>query len=190
MKGFSLVELLVVIAVIAVLAVVATPAMRSVGAAQSITMGGNLLGDQIALARQLAAARNRNVEVRIVELSDAGEKAYRGVQLWIESADGSSLTPAGRLEILPTATAVAADAALSPLLEAEPNRAGTTNFGGRGVCAYKAFHVRPTGALDRMVGASNNFLTVYNLRDTKVPPQNFSTIRVNPATGRVTEYRP
>jgi uncharacterized protein (TIGR02596 family) len=153
-------------------------------------LGGNTVGDQIALARQLAAARNRNVEVRVVELSERGEKAYRGLQVWIESADGSTLTPAGRLEILPTATAIAENPSLSPLLAAEPVRAGSTNFGSYGTCAYKAFHIQPTGALDRTVGSTNNFLTVYNQRDTSVPPKNYSTVRINPATGRVAEYRP
>jgi uncharacterized protein (TIGR02596 family) len=190
MKAFSLVELLVVIAILAVLAVAATPAMRSIGSAQSITLGGNAVGDHIALARQLASSRNRNVEVRIVELSEGNEKAYRGLQLWIEAADGSTLAPAGRLEILPAATAIAENAGLSPLLAAEPNRAGSTNFGGYGTCAYKAFHIQPTGALGRTVSSTNNFLTVCNQRDSQVPPKNYAALRVNPVTGRVTEYRP
>lgn len=190
MKAFSLVELLVVIAILAILAVAATPAMRSIGSAQSITMGGNTVGDQIALARQLASARNRNVEVRIVELNDGGGRAYRGLQLWVESADGATLSPAGRLEILPTATAISSDTGLSPLLAAEPARAGSTNFGTYGTCAYKAFHIQPTGALDRKVGSTNNFLTVHNQRDANVPPLNYSAVRINPMTGRVTEYRP
>lgn len=190
MRGFSLIEMLVVVAMLAILAVFAIPAMQSIGAGQSLSRGGNILRDQIAMARQQSLARNRNIEVRIVELSEGGQNGFRGVQLWIESEDGATLTPLNRMETLPTGIAVSSNTRLSPLLEIDAKRQGTTNFPGHGTRPYKAFRIRASGSMDPLVTTNNNFLTVCHQRDEGIPPKNYSTLRINPVTARVSEYRP
>ncbi|TXI78950.1 MAG: Verru_Chthon cassette protein D [Cupriavidus sp.] len=190
MKAFSLIELLTVIAILAILAVVAIPAVQSIEVAQSLNRGASLVEDQFALARQTAIARNRGIEVRLVELSDTSGTGIRGIQLWIESEDGSTLSAFSRLESLPSTTIISQNPALSPLLTAEPERAGSAVFSAQGQRNYRAFRIRPSGSLDSLVNTTNNFLTICTPRDVSAPPQNYATLRINPVTGRVTQYRP
>lgn len=190
MKAFSLIELLTVIAILAILAVVAIPAVQSIEVAQSLNRSASLVEDQLALARQTAIARNRDVEVRLVDLSDPNGAGIRGIQIWIESEDGSTLSAFTRLEALPATTIISENPALSPLLTAEPGRAGSAMFSGQGQRNYRAFRIRPSGAPDSSVNTTNNFLTICSPRDASTPPQNYATLRINPVTGRVTQYRP
>lgn len=188
-SAFSLIELLVVIAIIAIMAALTLPAISNISQAAGISRGGQILGDQIILARQQAAAKNRNVEVRIIDVADAIDPGYRALQLWLVDESGTNKSPIGKVFKLPDGVVIASNS-LSPLLNADTNITGTTNFGALGNRPYKGFRIRANGALPSTVVTNNNFLTVQLARDTDTPPHNYYTIRVNPVTGRVTIHRP
>lgn len=189
--AFSLVELLVVVAILALLASLLVPAFNSLARGRQLDRAGQLLVDKIVLARQEAKAKNRDVEVRIVDLPAGSANGWRGLQLWIADGQGV-MAPLGRVEKFSETVLIAPGSALSPLLTADTSRAGTTNFGGAGSRPWKGFRIRPGIAMDQVIiTTNNNFLTVVPANDlTSQPPANFYTIRVNPITGRVTTYRP
>jgi uncharacterized protein (TIGR02596 family) len=177
----------VVIAIFAILAVLTMPAFNSIRGAGDVTRGGQVLADQIALARQEASAKNRDIEVRIAEVGGS-DPGYRAVQLWLRGETATN--PIGRIEQLPTRVLISSNAALSPLLSASTTVNGTATFGGLGSLPYKGFRIRAGGTLDSQISTSNNFLTVHSANDTNVPPDNFFAVRVNPVTGRITTLRP
>src|SRR4051794_35822389 len=62
-RGFSLIELLAVMGIIALIVGFTIPAVTTMMRGSQLTQGSQLLGDQIALARQLALSENRSIEV-------------------------------------------------------------------------------------------------------------------------------
>ena len=65
--GFTLVEMLVVIAIIALLAVLALPSVKGVLGSMDMRGGANIVMSQLELARQTATTRNVQVEVRFYQ---------------------------------------------------------------------------------------------------------------------------
>lgn len=190
MKAFSLIELLIVIAIMAILVSLSVPAMNSIARGSNITRAGQMVGDMVILGRQEAVAKNRDIEVRIIEVSPAPGVAggLVAVQLW-ELSDASA-KPVSRINRLPEGAAISSNTALSPLLKADVSVGNTTNFGSLGNRPYLGFKIRANGKLSSSVGMNNNFLTVSATSDASAPPENYYTIRVNPVTGRVNIYRP
>jgi len=188
-SAFSLIELLVVVAIIALMTVVTLPSISGVNQAGAINRAGQTLGDLVILARQEAVSKNRDIEVRVIDLADPMYPGYRAIQLWIADEIGASSAPLGKIQKFPEGIVLASNT-LSPLLTSDTSVAGTTNFGALGSRPYKGFRVRASGALPPAIGSTNNFLTVQLARDADIPPKNFYTIRVNPITGRVTVHRP
>lgn len=186
--AFSLVELLVVIVILGVLTSLAIPAFQSISRGRNVAEAGQLLTDRLAQARQYAALKNREVEVRFIELKENGVSSYRAIQLWMADASGSSPSMIGRVDKLPVGTIISSRAELSPLLTADPSIRGSMNVSGYGNCAYSGIRIDSAGSLGGSI-TTNDFLTIHAEQDQTVPPLNYFTLRVNPVTGRVTEYR-
>ena len=165
MRAFSLIELLVVIAIIALLAALVVPAAGSLGGAYSLTRQGQILSDQIVLARQMATSRNRNIEVLLTQ-----SNSNWSVQLWqLDTAGGAAVAIGRRMAF---AENVILDASRSPLI---------TNT------LTNTLRFRPNGRLAGQMDNSNNFLTL-QLRNGS--QSNYFTLQINPATGRVSTFRP
>lgn len=159
--AFSLVELLVVVGIIALLAALVVPSIASLGGAYSLTRQGQLLHDQIVLARQVATSRNRNIEVLLTQTN-----SNWAVQLWQIDTDGGPAVAVGKR--MPFAENIIMDTSRSPLLTNELR-----------------FH--PNGRLAGQLDNSNNFLTLQLRQGSS---SNFFTLQVNPVTGRVATFRP
>ena len=82
--GFSLIELLVVLAIIAILATLSGPSLVSSLKGSALSQGGQMIQDQLTLYRQLALNNNYIVEARIYNFIDSGFPGdtghYRGIQ--------------------------------------------------------------------------------------------------------------
>lgn len=188
MKAFSLIELLVVIAIFAIMAALAVPAVGSISKGNKINRGGQVLGDQIVLARQEAANKNRDVEVRIINLTNGLDVGYAAVQLYIADDSGANWSPVSRMSRLPEGVLISSNPSLSPLLT---NIGGTiTNPGVTKDCTYGGFRIRSSGVPDTSINTNNNFLTVQSSTEAAGLATNYYTVRINRVTGRLSIHRP
>ena len=203
--AFSLLELLVVIAIIAVLATLATAGLDSVSRSTKLASAAQRLGDQIALARQTAVARNLPVEVRLYKLPDFDQTSgsptvWRGLQLFL--MDGVNATPVTRPLFFPHRVIISENSAVSPLLQNSTSGLGAeitpaASFGAFASAdvRYKSFTIRPNGTVtsSNNVPPENWFLTLHHENDPKpdgLKPANFATIQINAVTGKVSILRP
>lgn len=183
-SGFSLVELLVVTAIMVALLALSVPAVNSLLEANRISEGIRLVNGELETAGQLASARNRTIEVRLINVNGP----FAAVQLWWPDATPSA---AGRAVALPAPLVILDDATLSPLLETAGIFAGTMPAGGTyGGKPYRAFRVRASGMVEPSPGNRTKFyLTLAPDRASGVP-DNYATLQINPDTGRTMIYRP
>jgi uncharacterized protein (TIGR02596 family) len=191
-RAFSLLELLVVVAIIGGLSVLAIPALTSVAAGTDLTRGGQLVADQLILARQEATGKNRDVQVRFVWRDDV-LSGYRGVQLWAPSRnDITTYLPVSRIVWMPEGTLISSATDLSPLVADPSILEATTNFPGRGPTKYCGFRFRPGGGTDLNFNSTSNYLTVLRgtEADATTAPANCAIIQVDPVNGHVRTYRP
>jgi len=191
--AFSLVELLVVIAIMALLATLTVPAFQSITLGSSLARGGQIVADQLALARQMAVSRNSQVQVRLIWLKN-NPPGYQAIQLWGQGATPAEHVPLSQLVPLPEGISLAATASLSPLLNDSSlvTISGRAAFGGRGLLDYRGFRFKAGGRTDLPYNASNAFLTVVATRDADKTslPENYSLVQVDPVSGRVKTFRP
>ena len=203
--AFSILELLVVIAIIGILATLATAGLDSVSRSTKLASAAQRLGDQIALARQTAVARNLPVEVRLYKLPDfdlasGSPTIWRGLQVFL--IDGLNATPVTRPLFFPHRVIVSENGEVSPLLQNSASSLGeeVTPSSRVGAFApadvrYKSFTIRPNGTVtsSNNIPAENWFLTLHHENDRKpdgIKPANFATIQINPVTGKVSILRP
>jgi len=197
-RGFSLVELLVVVAIIAILGSLAMAGLGNVTRSANLVNAAQRVGDQLTLARQAAVTRNLPVEVRFYEVPDwdaaPGDAAqyWRAVQTFVR--DGTTATPLARPVLLPARVAI--NDGRSPLWDRMTNT-GTAALPGFGSRSYRAITFRPNAMVDGFDGDNFNPAQAYlvlhhenEAGDGDALPANFAVVQLNPLTGKVTVLRP
>jgi uncharacterized protein (TIGR02596 family) len=202
--GFSLIELLAVLVIMAILSAAAIPQLESVLQASAITQGGQSVAEAINSARQMASARNVNVEIRLVNLAnnvvnpssptDPSATGYNAVQLWGTPSGRASEIPLDRLTILPASVVVSQDEThYSPLLNATGNIVGSgskTMVIGTASYAYVSFYINPSGMvpLSSTITTSSQQVNMPTLYLSIVPANFGSTTTAPPAAGTPKDY--
>lgn len=187
-RGFTVVELLLVVALIVLLMGLMVPASNSMMYSMSLTRAGQEIGDQISLARRLATSQKKHMEVRFVK-GDNAVNGFTAVQLWEADAKGGNMKPAGKLISIPAAVKVSEN--LSPLLaNAEASAKGSAEFRPLGTKSYTAIKIRPNGRLVTRQNLAESYVMLCRRAGNETQPINYYAIQVSPLTGRVTAIRP
>ncbi len=193
-RGFTLVEMLVVVAIVSLLAAMTIPAVNTVLNGTNINRAGELVGDQIRIARQEAVTKNREVDVRFYHLVNGSTTGWTGLQVWRveQTATGASYVAVGKVITLPAGIIISDpdSTSLSPLLNADASMTGTSTVTSFGNVAYRGFSFRADGSPESVVSDSDNFLTLQGVKAAGSPPANYYTIQINSVTGKVIVYRP
>lgn len=187
-RAFSLVELLAVVAIMSVLLVLIIPGVSSVLQANRIATAVQVISGEMEMARQLAAARNRTIEVRFIKKNDQ----FSAIQLWWSDGVPSA---AGKAVALSSPLAILSEHSMSPILGAAGMFQGTMPSGGTfGGNSYKAFRIRASGMIEPPPTATNKADFYFTIASDSTPqgvvPANYATVQINPDTGRVMIYRP
>lgn len=189
-RGFTLIEMLVVITIIAILMVFTTPAlMRTMQASRLSSVGDSLMG-AISEAQQIAYAQNVPVEMRFFKHGEVGlsgsPEAFRSYQLFktMLVTDGvgagatvkESLVPVSNLVKLPDGIIIATTAELSGAFAddglPDTKEGASSGYSGVEGATYNAFRFMTDGSCRSVMTTSAGFATL----TYKTLPENFFTI--------------
>lgn len=199
-RGFSLVELLIVVSVIGILLAIAAPNVFSLLNAHTLTGEGTLLRNKLTLAQQMALAKNSDVEVRFFKMEEEGSAggrgSYRAFQLFMYNELGEMNPITDLFRVKPPAFL---NENMSTLLGAGSTAEGRyeVNEGSRKVSReFVGFRFKPDGSTDLDIYAPSGdtwYLVLIqgeeNLGGSTLP-KNYFVVQVDPFNGRVTEFRP
>ena len=167
--GFTLVEMLAVMAIIVIMITLVTPAAVQILRGNNLTQTGEMVGDQISLARQAALASSRPVQVRFYQLPvpSAGTPLNYAAMQSFRLEENGQVTALTKLQPLRSNVIFASGSALSTLLTptspAVLSVNGTDKLAAYGSqdCKYVGFQFLPNGGTDLdPVAVGGRFITM------------------------------
>ena len=199
-RGFSLIELLVVLAFIAAAAAIFTPSVADSRKGLEITNTTDIISDSIRRARQYARAENRVFEVRFLKYGSPGnftkEQNFRAIGTYRILPNGTA-QQVDKIEAFPGLAIVGNSEEHSSLLvSGRQGEVAIRNVTGYIVTApYVAVGFLPSGGTTLPAGR-NHYITVWDethalaLDESELPPPNFATIQIDALTGGTQVFRP
>lgn len=188
-RGFSLTELLVVMAVMAVLLSLGTLVIRGIAASQNLGMAAGMIVDQLSLAQQYALTKNVQVRWQIFKVEDPRNKdpeAFRLMRTQFFDTKNRKWETLGKTPLLPIA--VIGDPADSTLLQTSSLKAfNDVVFQSQGGLTKSGATIifQPNGRTTLNPNDPHS-LTLRNIRS----PDDFITVKISPVTGRTRIFRP
>jgi uncharacterized protein (TIGR02596 family) len=202
--GFSMIEMLVVIAIMSVLAYSVSSVSFSLQESNNIASAGQTVVDELAVARGYAASHNQSVYVRFITSTGSTNTGYTAIQLWqADPTNPGDFSAVDQVVRLPHGIEISANPTLSPLVTTLvtgstcPMPPGSNAPGN-----FVSFVVRPDGnvvvaAPPSVTGTALQnmpyyFLTVLPVRydSSSAVPSNYVTIQVNPDTAIPQVFQP
>ncbi|MEO7932493.1 MAG: Verru_Chthon cassette protein D [Chthoniobacterales bacterium] len=190
-KGFTVVELLAVVAIMVLMFALIVPAFHGISNGVNITATGEQISTTVGLARQRATTFNRNVAIRFYRqnYSDKVAVPFKSYQLW-EQADlsSSNWTAVDSEQTLGAGIIIDADVAkFSPILDLSK----ATDTKGH---PFSAVLFTPSGSITAPFAQA--FLTIHaenapkNGGSVAGLPANYSVVAIEPFNGRARVFRP
>lgn len=203
-RGFSLIEMLVVVSVVGMLLAFATPQLFSLVQATSLTSEGSNLRNKLSQAQQIALSQNTDVEVRFFKMKDPGnaetDLAFRGYQFFRYNQYGQLLPVSEFFRVKPPivineplSTLVKTTGTNEKYFSPSTGKALIPVLSDKESFDYTSFRFRPDGSTDLpgRSGSDTWYITlVKGLPTTSQVPENYFTVQLDPFNGRVTSYRP
>ena len=202
-KGFSLIELLAVMAIIVILLAFVAPAALSIVKGNKMTQASEVVGGQLTLARQTALTRNKPVEVRFYQYADSevpGESItdpstwhFRAIQAF-EVVKTGIVTPLHEVRQLPSGIILDSGSNLSSLLHSPSPAKGRDPIPRVGLdYRYSTIRFRPDGSVAKSTTSEGWFMTLHSLVDgdqLTSPPANLVTFEIDVFNGALKTFRP
>jgi uncharacterized protein (TIGR02596 family) len=202
--------MLVTLAIMALLVAIAAPAFMGTMRSYQLTSAGELVINQLNLARQAALSSSHLVQVRFYRLPDYEQAptsalaVYRAMQCFTEGDPGATGTPAltavTRPTFFPAPVIISAVSSpnVSSLLTSPPIQLTSPTSADPSLAlygnnyAYLAFHFRPDGSTDLTTGATVVTLVLENDKAAAASglPNNYQTLQIDPAIGTVRRFQP
>lgn len=209
-QGFTLIELLAVLAIMGILLFLVVPVTASLQEAGNLAYSGQVVVDELAVARQYAASGNQTVYVRFIIPSNSTYQGYTAIQIWrADPANPGQFLAMDRADWLAAGVEISANPALSPLVSTlVSGTTGTMPAGSATPGKFVYFAIRPDGNVSvpnppagvNVATATNAayqflpsyFLTLLPVRDdaSTTLPKNYVTLQVNPDTASTQIFRP
>jgi len=208
-QGFSLVELLVVLAIIALLGALIVPSITSALRGSALSQGGQEVISEIAGARQVALSQNRVVEVRFYRVAESGMPGevagnpatgkFRALQSFVYDSTGTISTALDKVQMLPDMVIMDSGSTLSTLLGSTQAKSWTASDPQIMLpvvgTSYNAcvFDFEPDGSTNLNPIGQQWFVTLHGFTsgdNLTTLPVNFFTLQVDALNGHIQNYRP
>jgi len=194
--GFTLMELLCVVAVISIIAVVSVNSMQRVLLATNLTSSAAMVVDEFNLARQRAISENCPVEVRLYQVPDAsgGTQVYRAIGLYQINSSGPQLVH--KITYLNGNVVLSNSTTFGTLLASSATGAASLPNSGATAYPYSYFQFRPDGSTNLSPLTSNSdtwHVMLFNSTQPPsgtTPPANYISVQLDPVTGRTVTFQP
>lgn len=196
--GFSLVELVIVVAIITMLIAVATP--YTLGAMQSanLTSAGDTLMQKLAMAQQRSLTENRPVGLDFYSYTEDDIKGCHAIRMISYDPATNQATPLEPPVYWNKHSVVLVEGALSPMFSTNQTAASTgqaaqSPFQSLGATFHRVIFY-PNGSTSLRVPLRTAYLTLIPTKsykaDLSTAPPNYYTVQIDPVTGRGHSYRP
>ncbi len=203
-QGFSLIELLVVLAIISILAVASLAAIQGTQSGVQLKGSGDAVIAELNLARQTASTRNLPVDFRIYQVPDSsGTIAHRVIGLVIQASMSGAATDeyVGKPVVLPGDVVVLPDKTYSSLLDTTASTTSAPIAGTESASAPYLVQNKPFVKFTFLPGGSINLdstvpwcLTLANQHKKAGvnggPAANYVAIVMDGQSGRASIFQP
>ncbi|MDI1314143.1 MAG: Verru_Chthon cassette protein D [Prosthecobacter sp.] len=196
--GFSLVEMVIVVAIVTMLIAVATP--YTLGALQSanLTSAGDTLMQKFAMVQQRSLTENRPVGLDFYYYDNDNIKGCHAVQMISFDPATNLATPLEPPVYFNKQNVVLVEGPLSPMFSTNQTASSTGSatlnpFQALGATFHRVIFY-PNGSTSLRVPLRTAYLTLISTKsyqaDLSEAPPNFYTVQIDPVTGRGHSHRP
>jgi uncharacterized protein (TIGR02596 family) len=196
--GFSLVEMIIVLAIVTMLIAVATPYTLGALQAANLSSAGDTLMQKISLVQQRALTKNEPVGLDFYYYTKDDVKACHAIQMISYDPATNQAVPLEPPVYLAAQSALLVEGALSPMFSTNQTAVSTgpallSPFQKLGATFHRVIFY-PNGSTSLRVPLRTAYLTLISAKDYKkdltTPPPNYYTVQIDPVTGRGHSYRP